>query len=326
MKFSIRDLLLVTMIVAMRMSLVQFGWPAELLVIGRSSICRLTIWVFQKEFTMLPGHPTVLSAVFGMLIAWPAAGQENDASRKTLETMRRYVASLHAVSHPAKGEELPLKLVTTPVLRYSDAGGITTDASIWVWGDQGRPAIMAGIFFLTQEGRDPKWSCELLSLADDGVAVSSDVGWRWAPDKGDLKWFAIEDTPGDSDRQRLRQMKEIAERYEVTTFEKTAKSQLRLMVQPLYRYADEEKGLIDGSVFSYAAGTNPETVLIVECRKTNDALGWRAAFARFGANRCQARKGETAVWECQAIQRWDAKEPYFSQFGTVQQVFENSRK
>ena len=185
---------------------------------------------------------------------------------------------------------------------------------------------MASIFFLTQEGRDPKWSCELLSLADGGVAVTSGVGWKWAPDKGELKWFAIEDAPGDTDRQRLRQMKEIAERYEVTTFEKTDKSQLRLMVQPLYRYADEEQGLIDGSIFSYAAGTNPETVLIVECRKSKDALGWRAAFARFGANRCQSRKGETVVWECKAIQRWDAKEPYFSQFGTVQQVFEAGRK
>jgi hypothetical protein len=79
---------------------------------------------------MRPGHSAVFSAVFGMLFTWPAAGQENDASRKTLETMRRHIASLRAVSRPAQGgEELPLKLVTTPVLRYSDAGGITTDAT-----------------------------------------------------------------------------------------------------------------------------------------------------------------------------------------------------
>ena len=108
---------------------------------------------------------------------------------------------------------------------------------------------MAGIFFLTQEGRDPKWSCELLSLADGGVAVHSGVGWSWAPEKGDLQWLAIDDAPGDSDRLRLRQMKEIAGRYEITTSEGTLKSQLRLMVQPLFRYADEERGLIDGAIF-----------------------------------------------------------------------------
>ena len=271
---------------------------------------------------MRSGRRAILIAAFGALFAWSAAAQEKDLSRETLETMRRHVASLRAVSRASKGEELPLALVTTPVLRYSDPGGITTDASIWVWGGPGRPAIMAGVFFQTQEGRDPKWSCELLSLADGGVAVYSGAGWSWAPDKGDLEWLAIEDPPGDSDRQRIRQMKEIARRYEITSFERTDKSQLRLMVQPLYHYADEQRGLIDGAIFSYAAGTNPEALLLVECRMADDAPAWHAAFARFGANGCQARKGETVVWECTAIQRWDAKEPYFSQFGTIERVFE----
>jgi len=264
----------------------------------------------------------MLSAAFAVLCAWSAAAQETDLSRQTLETMRRHVASLRAVSHSPKGEELPLKLDATPVLRYTDPGGITTDASIWVWGGPGRPAIMAGVFFLTQENREPKWSCELLSLADGRVAVSSKVGWSWAPEKGELKWFAIKDAPGDSDRLRLRQMKEIAGRYEVTTSEGTVKSQLRLMVQPLYRYADQQRGLIDGAIFSYAAGTNPEALLVIECRESQDAAAWHAAFARFGANACQARQDEVVVWECPAVQKWDAKEPYFSQFGPVERVFD----
>jgi hypothetical protein len=42
---------------------------------------------------------------------------------------------------------------------------------------------------------------------------------------------------------------------------------------------------------------------------------------RFGANAIQARQGETLLWERPAIQRWDATEPYFSQFGPVEKVF-----
>lgn len=264
----------------------------------------------------------VLSVAWGLVCAWSAAAQERDVSSQTLETMRRHVASLRAVSRPAQGGESPLALAATPVLRYSDPGGITTDASVWVWGGPGRPAIVAGIFFLTQEGRDPKWSCELLSLADAGVAVHSRVGWSWTPDKSDLAWQTLEDRPGDSDRQRLRQMKEIALRFEVSTFEGTNKTQLRLMVQPLCRYADEQRGLLGGAIFSFAAGTNPEVLLLVECRKNGEALQWHAAFTRFGANPCQARRGEAVVWERPAIQRWDPKEPYFSQFGPVERVFE----
>jgi hypothetical protein len=287
----------------------------------RGSSSRLRLSLRMNEFTMRSGHRTMLFTVLAVLCAGSAAAQETDLSRQTLETMRRHVASLRAVGRSSKDEELPLELDPTPVLRYTDPGGITTDASIWIWGGPGRPAIMAGVFFLTQENREPKWSCELLSLTDGGVAVSSKAGWSWAPDKGDLKWFAIEDAPGDSDRLRLRQMKEIAGRYDVTTSEGTVRSQLRLMVQPLYRYADQRRGLIDGAIFSYAAGTNPEALVLIECRKAEDAATWHAAFARFGANACQAQQREAVVWECPAVQKWDAKEPYFSQFGPVERVF-----
>lgn len=250
-----------------------------------------------------------------------AAAPAKDVSRQTLETMRRHVSSLQAVNRPAQGAEQPLKLNETPVLRYSDPGGITTDASVWTWGDSGRPAVLAGVFFLTQEGKEPKWSCELLSLADGPVAVSSAAGWRWMPATSDLEWLVLKDLPGESPRQRLRQMKEIAERYEVTTRENTIKSQLRLMIQPLCRYADEEQSLIDGAIFSFSAGTNPETLLLVECRKADGDPAWQVAFVRFGANVCEAREGEKVVWERPAIERWDAKEAYFSQFGPVEAVF-----
>jgi hypothetical protein len=271
---------------------------------------------------MQPAPRAVLSLAIGLLGLAAATAQESEPSRQTLEAMRRHVSSLRAVSLSQPGEESPLKLVAKPVLRYSDPGGITTDGSIWVWGEPGRPAVAAGVFFRTQEGREPKWSCELLSLADEGVAVRSPVGWSWSPAKSGLAWLPIKDPLADSGRQRLRQMKEIAARYDVAALEGTVRSQLRLMVQPLHRYADEERGLLDGAIFSFASGTNPEVLLLVECRKAEEGPVWQVAFARFGANALHARQGETTIWECPAIERWDAKEPYFSHFGTAQQVFQ----
>jgi hypothetical protein len=258
----------------------------------------------------------------GLVCLAQATAQENEPSRQTMDTMRRHVSSLRAVSRSSGSEESPLKLIGTPVLRYSDPGGITTDGSIWLWGEPGRPAVAAGAFFLTQEGKEPKWSCELLSLADGPVTVRSEVGWKWMPNSGGLHWLPLKDAPADTGRVRLRQMKQIAERYEVAALEGTLRSQQRLMVQPLHRYADEAQGLIDGAIFAFASGTNPEVLLLVECRKAADGPAWQVAFARFGANAMQARQVETLVWECPAIQRWNAKEPYFSQFGTALQVFE----
>src|SRR5687768_11954748 len=181
---------------------------------------------------MRSGHRTVLVVAASFWLAGQGLAQENDLSRQTLETMRRHVASLRAVSRSAGGEEMLLKRNDTPVLRYSDPGGVTTDASIWVWEERGRPAVMAGIFFQTQEGKEPKWSCELLSLADGGALVSSAAGWKWTPAASDLVWLKLKDQPGDTARQRLRQMKEIAERYEIISHEDTIRSPLRLMPQP----------------------------------------------------------------------------------------------
>jgi hypothetical protein len=264
----------------------------------------------------------IMLIVFEILYAPSGHAHAQELSRKTLETMRSHATGLRAVSGSESGSGQQLKLVATPVLRYSDPGGITTDASIWAWGDVGRPSILAGIFFLTQEGRETKWSCELLSLADGRVAVTSKAGWEWAPAKGGLKWFSLGAADPDlSARQRLRQMKDIAERYEVRSFEGSVTSQLRLMVQPIVRYSDAANGLVDGSIFSYAAGTNPEALLLVECRDSAGAQTWQAAFARFGAAKCEAKEGVTPIWDCPAIQQWKAKEPYYSRYGLVEEVF-----
>lgn len=269
--------------------------------------------------------PRILLSFYVALVPLAYATAEEaeprEPSRQVLETMRQHVASLKAVSTTSDGKELPLKLIANPVLRYSDPGGITTDGAIWLWGEPGRPAAAAGVFFLTQEGKEPKWSCELLSLADGPATVQSQAGWKWSPDSGGLHWIALKDTPGENARERLRQMKQIAERYDVASYEGTLRSQQRLMVQPLHRYYDEPRDLLDGAIFAFASGTNPEALLLVECRKEGGAPAWHVAFTRMGANALQARQGETVVWECPAIQRWDVKEPYFSKFGPVEEVF-----
>ncbi|MEJ7636555.1 MAG: hypothetical protein WKF75_00835 [Singulisphaera sp.] len=42
--------------------------------------------------------------------------------------------------------------------------------------------------------------------------------------------------------------------------------ELRLLTQPIHRYNDPARGIVDGGVFLIAYGQNPEIVLIVEAR------------------------------------------------------------
>ncbi len=54
-----------------------------------------------------------------------------------------------------------------------------------------------------------------------------------------------------------------------------------LLPQPVYRYSDPNTGLIDGSLFLFAIGTNPEVFLFVECHgKDGEPRAWQYGVAR----------------------------------------------
>jgi hypothetical protein len=119
-------------------------------------------------------------------------------------------------------------------------------------------------------------------------------------------------------------MKEIARRFGVTGVygNQTQTLELRLMERPLYRYADPEHDLIDGAVYAFAFGTNPEAILLVECRdKKGENPAWLFGFARMSTATLLARLGEQAVWSCPGIVEWNPAAPYCSMFGSHAVVF-----
>ena len=58
---------------------------------------------------------------------------------------------------------------------------------------------------------------------------------------------------------------------------------LRLLTQPIYRYASPPR-VEDGAIFVYSADvvvTDPDALLILEARQHDGQLRWEYAFARF---------------------------------------------
>ena len=51
------------------------------------------------------------------------------------------------------------------------------------------------------------------------------------------------------------------------------------MPQPVYRYEEPDEN-IDGGLFVFAQGTNPEAVLLLEARRDSEKAGWRYGFAQ----------------------------------------------
>ena len=90
--------------------------------------------------------------------------------------------------------------------------------------------------------------------------------------------------------------------------------ELRLLIQPIHRYNDAPSGLVDGSIFVFAHGTNPEIILFIECRDEPDgARAWFYGLARLSSAELVARLGEREVWrQPSRVNLSNPAEAYFS--------------
>ena len=55
---------------------------------------------------------------------------------------------------------------------------------------------------------------------------------------------------------------------EKTDRDDESRQQMRLLTQPIFRYASPQAGIIDGTMFAFVQGTDPEVFLQVEARQS----------------------------------------------------------
>ncbi len=240
-----------------------------------------------------------------------------------VEAMHRRAASLTAKVKNNDGEFIDAKLVEPPLLAYNNVTNLEIDATLWAWGKRGRPVAIAALH--EDRGDRKLWSCEMVSLADQAVSIAAKPGWRWAPAQSDIEWKPVPGAPapGKTAVARSAQIKDIAGRFASTGHYRNGNVvELRLMGRPLHRYADPEAGLIDGALSAFAEGTNPETMLLIECRSDKDQQQtWFYGFTRMSGGRLVARLDDTVVWECQDTRGFDPEGAYSSYYGLENSVF-----
>jgi hypothetical protein len=124
----------------------------------------------------------------------------------------------------------------------------------------------------------------------------------WQPQEPGVKFAPIPDAPppADTPAQRLRQMKSLSEQFQSAMLgwkaDSTDREELRLLPRPLYRYEPEAGQVMDGAVFAFVMGTDPESLLLIEAVKRGDAATWEFAFARRTSGELEGRHREKVVW------------------------------
>jgi len=187
--------------------------------------------------------------------------------------------------------------VGDPCLRWTNpVGNNGADGIVAVYSQNGgRPAAL-GQFF--QDG-EKRWVNEFTIIPDSDVKIMRSDRVFWKPSEFVCKFTDLKNSPVPASKPALRltQMRAIAADFAVTDHFGTpeVKHDLRLLTQPVYRYA-EEGNILDGALFIYVLGTDPECCLLVEAYRDDKDSRYRYAIAPMSIFKLEARYKDAPIW------------------------------
>jgi hypothetical protein len=216
------------------------------------------------------------------------------------------------------GRVRKLDLLADPVLRWSNPAVGRVYGSVFLWTADGRPIAAASIYrwFAPYTQR----TAEFVQLSSHAVVAERDGRKRWTPDAGLVKFHPLADAPlpDKSSRKRAAQMRLLAGEFAPELTDKRVinegtQQQLRLLEKPIYQYGAGAGGLIEGALFAFVVGTDPEVLLLLEAREIEDKAVWHYALARMNRDAMRVRHRDREVWSVPFLEKpWaDSRSDYF---------------
>jgi hypothetical protein len=268
-------------------------------------IRRLAGLSLALSFTLSPCHLVTLSPCQAQdPPADKTGGKTPDIAPPTANELRDkrvlFMKSALARYTVQVGDRKEPATVGDPCLRWTNPISGSADGILGVYAHNGgRPAAI-GQFFLNG---GKKWVNEFTIIPESDVTILRSGQLFWSPSEYVCKLTDLPRSPLPAAKAALRlaQMRAIAAEFSVIdSFGATATKQtLRLLPQPVYRYSEKGK-ILDGAVFIFALGTDPECCLLVEASQDNDSSRYRYAIAPMSIYQLEARYKDTPVW---AIER-----------------------
>ncbi len=230
----------------------------------------------------------------------PTRGENaTDAGAERLKVMKDSVRGYQLTLSGNPGAEL--RLQETPAFRLGKQHTNTLeDGAIFLWtGDHGRPEVAMQVF---RDSRDPQvlWIHEFSSLSPVPLSANRNGRTWWAPTMPGLEFRPVPGAPqpADSEARRARQMRALADGFRATDdFGGKGWSELRLLPTAISRYGKSGTRILDGALFAFVYGTDPEVFLFLEARPGKDALEWQYALAPMTIFAVKCSYRGKAAWE-----------------------------
>lgn len=206
-----------------------------------------------------------------------------------------------------------------PILRWSNPTAGKVFGEVFVWTNNGRPAVVGCWYqwFSPYQSR----TFETCSLSETGMTgrIKDNRFWKTEKPGLSLKPLKEVDAPAKIPAARLVQMRRMAGDFVANLADTRGnnsgvKRQLRLLTQPVFRYsaAKPDATYLDGALFAFVEGTDPEAFLILEATKTPTGTDWQFGLVRMNSDALNITFRDTTVWTVPLIENSLSlsKEPY----------------
>lgn len=206
------------------------------------------------------------AAIVANCVLWLSAVEAISQERQTANEENRSTlpAYIEQVRMTQVGSDEVIGVVRRPLFSYADSVRRIADGGIWAWGESGRPAAMAKCW-MNPTGVQ---TCALTLTSEERVIARGPPGRDWRPDAIQFPPTALKGgpRPGEDEAARLRQLKQQSRRFTAHEFwdPDNSRFELRLLVQPVHRYQDDTRKILDGAVFVLAFDNNPQILLLLE--------------------------------------------------------------
>ena len=233
----------------------------------------------------------------------PADDQiEKERATEALELCRKGAKEYRLCLDDRQRTELELK--PDPVLRWSNPSVGSIHGGVFIWTHEGRPFAVASIF---------KWFDPLDSMAFEVHSLSTErlvgiLGTKevWKSSRAGVEFKPVPGAmaPAATAAARLSQMRTISNRFtadKTDRDESSQKQRLRLLTQPVFRYASKTAQITDGGMFAFVQGTDPEVLLLLEARETDSGSAWHFALARMNSTIFKVAYNDKEVWSTEVL-------------------------
>jgi hypothetical protein len=202
-----------------------------------------------------------------------------------------------------------------PALRWTNPSAGRVYGNTYVWLQNGRPAAVGCMFRNFHPWNT--FNGELAALTGTKLVAKRDEKVIWNP-KDEWKWRALPGAaaPAATTGPRLIQMKAIAGEFAVEVLDtrnvpRGEAQTPRLLPKPLYRYDADQTKTLDGALFVFVIGTDPELLVLLECDTAQEKPQWRFGVMRMNRDAIRLKRNRETVWEVESRREHNPEDAYY---------------